>query len=745
MKSGFFKRITIAAIFLWMVFLHWVAAKAAEPSVDADRLRTLSDLKGINLSAFVPMPQILLKPVYFTTSELPKDLQLDKDRDTLEKLFNLRAAGSVDKAYIDASNFLKTHKKSGLSEWIQIVKADFLYEIQLKKGEKRRLSLSLQEYQDVLREFPLNLQVPRVLYQIALTQLQMGFYDDSVETCRRAIKEHGENELAALYHLLIGEDAFLSQDDLKATFEFSYIIDHYPRSRAAADSAYRKAFILFRKGDFKNGLKTYTQLEKFHSDEIQNLRMLNDPEADDKYVDRIYYAETIFLNDKYAESAKLFQDLINLFPTHSLTPFLIIRLGDTYLYRNQNKAAEQLYDDVLVRYKSNTMAQSIAKMRIADLFYITNDLRASKQNEKLLQSSFENARDAKNTTVAALALAKLAQQLLAFRIIPKAQEVLSQYLNLFDQSDNQKWVHDKFIYTVEVQILDYYNREDYLAALTTYLVYDRQLKDINDTRVLIKLSDAAKRLSLYDKASEILNRVVYLEKTSEGRQEALLKLVDILITRNELKKASERLRRFNFAYPLTPLDYLYEMYWGMLYSALKNTDQSIIHFEKAVLKAKGRPSALFEIRQVHMRLAEQYEKITLTPKAIESYEKFVRMITDARKSPLSAENQEITEKDLFLLKVSRYRIADLYFEMRDYVRALEAYQDVSHEIKDEPFLSHALYQIGECYLGLEDRASALKAFAVVKSDDPANLWMKAAQNYIKSVQMEVKYGIRIFN
>jgi tetratricopeptide (TPR) repeat protein len=83
--------------------------------------------------------------------------------------------------------------------------------------------------------------------------------------------------------------------------------------------------------------------------------------------------------------------------------------------------------------------------------------------------------------------------------------------------------------------------------------------------------------------------------------------------------------------------------------------------------------------------------------------------------------------------------------MRDYVKALQAYQKVGKTITEEPFHSHALYRIGECYLALNDRKAALAAFAQVESKDPNNLWLRAAQSYIQSVEMEVNNGIRIFN
>lgn len=83
----------------------------------------------------------------------------------------------------------------------------------------------------------------------------------------------------------------------------------------------------------------------------------------------------------------------------------------------------------------------------------------------------------------------------------------------------------------------------------------------------------------------------------------------------------------------------------------------------------------------------------------------------------------------------------MHYALHDYPRAIDAYRAVVKEIHEEPFQSHARYRIGECYLALNDRRSALDAFKQVNSEDANNIWVKAAKSYIASVELEVKYGI----
>ncbi|MBN8554424.1 MAG: tetratricopeptide repeat protein [Deltaproteobacteria bacterium] len=729
-------------VFAWMLFLQWAAYGASSP-FDSEREKTLNEIKVVNLTAFIPPPDISIHPKYFNLEEVPKELKSEKDYAKLEELFKIAEESKAEAAYVEADKFISQNRKSALVEYFTFFKADMIFEAQKGRSEPK-YSLALEEYQDAVRDFPLHQQVPRALYQIGLSQLFSGFYSDVEITMTRAVKDFGSSELAPAYHLLQAEEYFLSKNDVKANGEFTFIIQKYPRSEAAIDAAFRKAFILFRKGEMADAYKVYQELEKFHSEVVENLKLKKDASDSSKFVDRIFYAETVYLNGFYKEAAELYQDLANLFPKHPLAPILLLRLASTYSHRGQVRSAEEMISYVLKKYSSDALVQSLGRMELADLFFVTKDLRAQKQNEKLYQEAYEASVKLDNPAVSSMLLAKLASHYMAFHIYPKAQSTLRQYKDLYQESANQEWVENNYRQTVEIEILDYYSREDYMAALATYLVNDRdKLVNFSDTKVLLKISDAAKRLSLYEKSAQILNRVVYLEKVSEARQEALLKLVDLLILQGEYRKASERLRRFNFAYPTTSLRYLYEMYWGKLYVGLKNNEQSIYHYEKALESVDKNPLGQMEIRHILMDLGELYEKGGNPGKAIEDYERFIRMIKSMSENKLAGFNP--TTRDGFLVKMARYRIADLYYGMHDYVKAIESYRTVANEIKEEPLLSHARYRIGECFLALNDRKAAIAAFAELKSDDPKNIWARAAQSFIQSVQMEVKYGIRILN
>lgn len=691
------------------------------------------------MADFMDAPEVTLKPSFMTKEDLPVEIRESKNFKEIEGLFKTQEDGNFEKGYLDADRLSRTGSREFL-EWVLLLKADFLYRVQAAKDEPHFASV-LEEYQDILRRFPLHSESARILYQQGLIQLALTYYKDTEETATRGLKEFGSSKYGPLYVLLKGEQFFRAGNFPQALGEFTSLVNQYPRHIAAVDAAFRKAFIHFRRGDYELALKTYENLEKFHSNEIKKLKERDPSDEGGRLIDRAYYAETLYLNGLYQNASNLFQDLANLFPSDPMAPFLAVRFGDTFYQRGQFRAAEQLYRSVLERENLDARAEAFAKLKLADLFFVTKDIRAHRENEKAYEDVYNLGLKAKHQELAAFGLARLAAHHLAFRSFPKAQEILKQYLKEFKETRNENWAKQKYASTVELQIRDYYRRGDYLAALATYLVAETDT--VKDTKVLLALAEAANRLSLYESMSQILNRVIYLEKSSEGRQEALLKLVDVLIQQGDYRKAAERLRRFNFAYPTTPIRFLYDKLWGDLYTKLKNSEKAVQHYEMALEGLKSLPSEMFEFREVYLTLGEHYEKLALPGKAIDSYNRYIKFIDGLKAAPLA--EFQVTARDDFLMTSAKFKIADLHFSTKDFIRAIDSYKSIIASVKTEPFLTHARYRLGECYLALDDRTSAVSAFKEIPSTDPANLWFRAADSYIKTVDMEVRYGIRILN
>lgn len=714
-------------------------------AIDERRVSLSSEIAGVNLSEVLPLPQIDINPIYYDKASAEPEVREDPNYKDFQKILKTAEDEGPDSAYVQLSELIDRTPKSALQEWSQFVKADLLFQVQLNK-EDPRYSLVLEEYELAIRRSPLHFEIPRALYQSALLKLRMSLYQETEQSVRRGLNEYGEkHSLAPRYLLLSGEQAFRAKDYKKAFQEFSFVVRRYPRSRAAADAAFRRAFLLFEQKNYDQALKTYEDLEKYHSEVFRILQMKEDARKDARYLDRAFYAESLFKVGRYAAASDMFQNLANLFPRNEHAGLLWVRYGDTFLKRGEVNSASTIYEFAKDRYADSILTQILASSRLADTLFLTGSVRPGDKQEQLYQKAVRlSETEGVSVDLLGFSVAKLLLSHMEDQSYQKALELAKKYRKKTVGSENAKWIQDTFVQLLELLILDHYRASDFLAALTTYLSYEEDTSlSFQNIEVLLRLSDAAKSLGLWGKASEILNRVIYLESDALARQEGLLSLVDILIHQGEVRKASERLRRFSFAYPKSRFRFLYNRSWGDIYVQLENARRAIQHYEKALAEARKNPEYEMMIREVYIRLGELYAELKLPLKSIDAYQNFLSLYQD--KTSIVLQGIPFTPRDEYFLKLARYRIADLYFDMRDYSQALNAYRDVAQEVEDEPFLSHALYRIGECYLALDDRPSAVEAFKKLKSDDGDNLWVRAAQSYIKSVEMEVKHGIRIFN
>lgn len=705
------------------------------------RVQLLNEIGDIQLGRVLGRPPISIRSLFMDIDKSTLDLRDEKGFAEIQKILDIWKSGNAQESYIQAARYLEKYPSSIFSEWLHFFKADALFRVQEGK-DKPQYSLSLEDYELAIRRYPLSAHVERALYQMALSEVRSGLFQESQVTIRKALKEFPNGLWYADFLLLSGEAYLLSKNLDAALSEFSQLIRRFPKSSAAVDAAFRRAYLYFERNKFNDALKTYEDLDRYHSQVLQYLQMQTEASAENKFADRVLYAETLYLNGRHSEAAKIFQALGNLFPKDPRAPLLWIRFGDSFLLRNMMNPARAMYEFVAKEFKSSPAAQAWANIKTADLNFLSGSVRAQQENWELLEKAFQLTLTVQ-PEVASLALAKLVQFGIFSKSYARAQVILEQYRSLFPKGAEIAWVNRKSSELLEKEILDHYKAGDYLAALTRFITHENDETVFKNAEVLFRLSDAARELDLIEKSSEILNRIIYLEESSSFRQIALLRLAENLISQGEHKKASERLRRFNFAYPKTAYQYLYDKLWGDLYRALKNAPRALEHYERAIRGIGAQENRKIELRQVLLYLAELYESEGLSLKAIEAYEAYLRIYEKPEQVILRG--IPLTDRDKHQIKVAQYRIADTYFEMRDYVRALTSYQRVSERIKDEPFLSHARYRIGECFLALGDRQAAIKAFKDLKSDDPQNIWVRAAKAYVDGVQMEVNYGIRIFN
>ena len=98
------------------------------------------------------------------------------------------------------------------------------------------------------------------LHMSAATQHQLGLYDQSLATCRTYQQRFADGPHAAAITFLVGENAFLLDDDATAVESFRSYLRAAPDAPQRADATYRLGMALHRQGQFEEAEATLLQI-----------------------------------------------------------------------------------------------------------------------------------------------------------------------------------------------------------------------------------------------------------------------------------------------------------------------------------------------------------------------------------------------------------------------------------------------------------------------------------------------------
>ncbi len=703
------------------------------------------------ISQLIKAQKTHLIPLFLSVAEIPAAVDREVESQILKSLFEMVEKNQNQEAYIGIGNFIEKHPNFSLNTWLLYLKADLIFKIFLARGQGD-WNLVLEEYEQALKKSPNHPRAPAAFYQMAYVKNILSRPFDVEKTIQEAMERFPQNLLTP-YFLLLNADRFIRDRDYEQGLAIlDIILKDYPNHITAKEAAFRKAFSLVQSNQFRQAILLFQRIQASYPQDFNFSKKNEDPDYPDRLIDQFIFAEALYRAGSYEQASSAFQSLGNLFPHHENAAFSWIRYADTFFKRKRYQAAQQIYEHVISKYPTNSLAVAVARMRFVESLRETDRLRYEREVEKQLELAARQSMKLESEILAEAAWIQLANYLIGAGMTVKSKRVLEILREQFLSAPSANWVKQEYEKIIEKadreyaeaiqqEILGHYQMNDRLAALTTYLA-NESIKYTN-VEALLRAGEAAIEMDLFDKAESILSRVVYLESNSLARQDALLKLIDIMIKKKDIRRAAERLRRFNFAYPVSALKFRYEKSWGDIYKDLNRPERAIRHYEESIRLAQLVPGGIISIRSIYLDLGEMYSKVKLPGKAVEAYSQLIQLYRDKEKFKM--ESIPKTKRDEHNLNLARYRIADIYFDTRDFAQAVAAYQSVSQVILVEPVRSHALYRMGECYLALEDRQSALEIFQKLADQKPTNFWTRAAEAYIKTVRMESEHGIRILN
>jgi len=197
-------------------------------------------------------------------------------------------------------------------------------------------------------------RVPRALLNLGLLNLKVGSLAEAKAYFNIIKKKYKIDQNAAMVPFALGE-YYRSKGDLKkAADQYQELIQDYPDSRLAKDTAYVLAQTLRRLGDFEKAYKIVDYLDKrwplFYMEAPDFLRLA--AEIEEKV-------------GKLAQAKDHYWTYYNLNPNAGFADVTLVRIGDIYLRQNQRPAAKEVYQKAVHDFPGSE-GGLVARMRIAE-------------------------------------------------------------------------------------------------------------------------------------------------------------------------------------------------------------------------------------------------------------------------------------------------------------------------------------------------------------------------------------------
>ncbi len=184
-------------------------------------------------------------------------------------------------------------------------------------------------------------------FEIKLTSLQKEVDQERLQNSRLSYQIKDFQQSVA--QLMPAENKLIAKYDLKT---FSAVV----RS-PASDAAIDLSGVLFERGKRYFNNQDYDRAIK----EFQNLGERY-PLSRHSVESRFFVAESYFLKRDFRSSLTEIDEMVTQYPSHELTGFILLRMGQISEINNQTEEASEIYKTVLKNFKNEILQKQATKL-----------------------------------------------------------------------------------------------------------------------------------------------------------------------------------------------------------------------------------------------------------------------------------------------------------------------------------------------------------------------------------------------
>lgn len=596
-----------------------------------------------------------------------------KRADNLYEMGKYKKARKVYAAIIERF----PHKKK--TEWAH-------YRIANCQRKLGRFQRATYLYQKFLEEFPNSSYLPRAQYNLAWSLGKTHYPDRASQILRKAIDNFPQSPLTPEFYLLLGD--FLLEQNLsrEAVSIYQKITYRYSQSPQAVEAYLKLGDIYGRQQRYSEAIIQYSFLLKHSSSSKVQAKAL------------FSLARCYLSSGEIDRALSLFELLRKRFPQsiHSRES-LLHTAAALYQKGNYGKSLEILRNTEKVCQKDPGLLARIRR-EMAQVYL------AQKKYQKAIETYEEIIREEsypRDEAHICLQIGSLYKETGNYR---KASELFQKFIKCFSLSED---VTSAYLYLGE----SLFQQSLYLKAIRILRqLLEKKPSPEMSRKALLLIGESYIKMGLWEEALiSFKQSLSYL--TGDETTEVQVKIGECYLRQGDLPSAKNifSLLLKSPSYHLSSQTYLRV---GDLLAAQEEKKLALDIYRKVVDRSLHPGERLLAL----YRVARIEQALNLIPSAIETYQ----TVIDLNSSPDSIAEREARENALF-------RLADIYYSLKDYQRACSLYQQAVKEYPQNKDVPWAIYQIGNCYHHLGSLEKAKVAYRELSENFGHSFWSELAK------------------
>ena len=423
--------------------------------------------------------------------------------------------------------------------------------------------------------------------------------------------------------------------------------------------------------------------------------------------------------------------LVNLYPSHELTPKSLNRIGEIYRMTQNNEASAKVFQETVIR-KPDSKEADYSHVRIADLGIVDPSMRFNNLifNYDSFYDPVKTYKDVSakypETNLAQMAMLRegitLAKEKSYTAAIHKYKKLLAAFPETEIKEDIYALIRESFYNLVDT----YYDQNGYLPVIATYHQNLRPfLEEIDRPLTLFRVGESYQAIGLNDLALANYKKVIKQDKKGVLREPLMIKTAEIFFAKKEFKKAEESMRKFikRFGKSKHAKDAM-RLLADSLYSQRKYAKAVTAYTRFLKRFPKGRDAS-----EGYYFLADSYYQQKKYRAALKRFKQSIKIY-----SPI------IGEKELPSYLVDSYfKVGECYFKIKNYSKAVQMYKKAIEKNPNDSRVSLAQFMIAKSYNVLKQGENAKAALKEIQEKPDNEFLKRVAQAEINLLDWEKKY------